>query len=112
MKRDFEMQNVELATHDTNEQPASSPDTLFGVCYSIGQDFGFNPFYLRIALIALAVFSLPASFATYLALGLAVGLSRLFFPSQQAEASEPRAQLREVPSPVVENERQPELITA
>lgn len=106
------MQNVEIANQDSIEQSGPSADTLFGICYSIGQDFGFNPFYLRIALIALAVFSLPASFATYLALGLAVGLSRLFFPSQQAEASEPQAKLREVHSLIVEHERQPELIAA
>jgi phage shock protein PspC (stress-responsive transcriptional regulator) len=25
-------------------------DTFFGVCEALGEDFGFNPFYLRLAL--------------------------------------------------------------
>ena len=103
------MQYVDTANED-QVQARAPADTLFGVCYSIGQDFGFNPFFLRIALIALAVFSIPASLATYLALGLAVGLSRLFFPPQQVENADPV--VREVQPAAVVEQRERELIAA
>ena len=93
------MQNVQVANQEA--QLDSSADTLFGICYSIGKDFGFNPFYLRIALIALGVFSLAAAAGTYIALGLAVGLSRLFFPAAADDTA-----VGEAPAPAQTVERQ------
>ena len=110
MKRDFAMQTVEIANQDAAERTAT-PDTLFGICYSVGKDFGFNPFYLRVALIVLAVFSIPASVATYVGLGLAVGLSRMFFPAQQAEVAE-KPELPVVQPKVAEQVREQELVAA
>lgn len=105
------MQNVQIANQEA--QFDSSPDTLFGVCYSIGRDFGFNPFYLRIALIALGVFSLPASVTTYVALGFTVGLSRMLFPaSSNASQADRPAPLREVHDHKVDEVRERELIAA
>ena len=56
-------------------------DTLLGVCEAIGQDFGFNPNWLRVAL-CLALFASPVgAVAAYFGLGIVVLASRLIFPS-------------------------------
>jgi len=55
-------------------------DTMFGVCFALGQDFGFNPTYLRI-LFALGLFwSLPGALVAYAGFGLLVALSRWIAP--------------------------------
>ena len=51
-------------------------DTLFGVCFALGEDFGFNPLYLRI-LFSLALFWSPfAAVGSYAAAAALVMLSR------------------------------------
>lgn len=57
-------------------------DTMLGVCEAIGQDFGFNPNWLRVALGSLVLWNPWGAFAVYLALGLVVGLSRLIAPQR------------------------------
>lgn len=58
----------------------SRPDTLLGICQGIGEDFGFNPNWLRVAL-ALPIFYAPmAVFAAYGVLGVIVLTSRLIVP--------------------------------
>ncbi len=47
-------------------------DTIFGVCEGIGQDFGFNAQYLRIALAGLIFWNPLAAIGSYAALGVAV----------------------------------------
>jgi phage shock protein PspC (stress-responsive transcriptional regulator) len=65
-------------------------DTFFGICEAVGQDFGFNPLYLRLAFIAPLFFFPVQSFAAYFGLGLIVLASRLLFPARTAVvASEP-----------------------
>jgi phage shock protein C len=54
--------------------------TILGVCEAIGEDFGFNPVFLRIPLAASVVISPMWAFITYFALGAAVLASRLLFP--------------------------------
>jgi phage shock protein C len=61
-------------------------DTFFGICEAVGQDFGFNPLYLRLAFIAPLFFFPVQSFAAYFGLGLLVLASRLLFPAK-VEAS-------------------------
>ena len=79
------MQAANLFTRD---------DTLLGVCEALGQDFGFNPLWLRLAF-TLAVFWNPvAAIGVYLALGTAVLLSRLIFPDPRL-AAQPEAELVE-----------------
>ena len=56
-------------------------DTMLGVCEALGQDFGFNPNYLRIVLSSLVMWSLAAAIAIYLGLGVIVALSRWVAPS-------------------------------
>lgn len=59
-------------------------DTFFGVCEGIGQDFGFNPNYLRLVL-AVAVLASPlTTLAVYLGAGVVIAASRWMFPVRVA----------------------------
>jgi hypothetical protein len=74
-------------------------DTLLGVCFALGEDFGFNPVYLRVPLGAVVLWSLPAAVGAYLALGLVVAFSRWLAPDPLAaeareSAEEPREEFR------------------
>jgi phage shock protein PspC (stress-responsive transcriptional regulator) len=69
-----------------SSQPSlfARPDTFFGVCEAIGQDFGFNPNYLRILLGGSLLLSPVIVLSTYLALGALVLLSHRLFPARPA----------------------------
>jgi phage shock protein C len=54
-------------------------DTILGVCEAIGQDFGFNPTWLRLAFIAPIFFAPVWTVAAYLGLGVLVAATRLLF---------------------------------
>lgn len=58
--------------------------TILGVCEAVGEDFGFNPVLLRIPFAASVVYSPMLAIGAYLALGLVVLASRLFFPKAKA----------------------------
>jgi phage shock protein PspC (stress-responsive transcriptional regulator) len=73
--------------------------TILGVCEAIGEDFGFNPMFLRIPLAASVLYSLQWAVGAYLALGLIVLGSRLLFPAAkrdklQSTTAEPAAEER------------------
>jgi phage shock protein PspC (stress-responsive transcriptional regulator) len=55
-------------------------DTFFGVCQAIGEDFGFNPVFLRIAFALPVIFAPVTVIATYFGLGLVVLISRILAP--------------------------------
>jgi len=57
--------------------PLVRDDTLFGVCQSLGEDFGFNPFYLRLALGVALIWSPVLVIGGYLAAAVAMTLLRL-----------------------------------
>lgn len=59
--------------------------TILGVCEAIGEDFGFNPTFLRIPFAAIVLYSPLMAIGAYLALGLIVLASRLVFPKAKAE---------------------------
>lgn len=62
-------------------------DTLLGVCKGLGEDFGFNPTYLRVALI-LPLFWFPLQMVViYLGLGVVVFASRMLFSDKSEQAS-------------------------
>ena len=63
--------------------------TIFGVCEAIGEDFGFNPTFLRVPLAASVVASPVFAVAAYLGLGLIVLASRMMFPAQNPARQEP-----------------------
>ena len=56
------------------------PDNLFGVCAALGDDFGFNPLYLRVALSAGVLWNPLAMLGIYVALGVVVLATRLLIP--------------------------------
>lgn len=59
-------------------------DTILGICEAIGQDFGFNANWLRLALSVALLFSPVATLSTYVGLGVLVLVSRLIFPMRSA----------------------------
>jgi phage shock protein PspC (stress-responsive transcriptional regulator) len=61
--------------------------TILGVCEAIGEDFGFNPVFLRIPLATMVIWSPMVAFGLYFGLGAVVLASRLLFPKGQPEAS-------------------------
>ena len=79
--------------------------TIFGVCEAIGEDFGFNPIWLRVPLAASVLFSPEMAVAVYLAAGVIVMLSRLLFP--KAKAAEPVEAKQ--PAPSASNTSEPEM---
>ena len=62
--------------------------TIFGVCEGIGEDFSFNPIYLRVPLAASVLWSPTMAIGAYLMLGLVVLASRLLFPKAETAAPE------------------------
>ncbi|HEX8466260.1 MAG TPA: PspC domain-containing protein [Allosphingosinicella sp.] len=60
--------------------------TLFGVCEALGEDLGFNPVFLRIALAVGLFFSPVGALAVYAALGLLVAFTRLVAPNPRQSA--------------------------
>ena len=69
-------------------------DTMLGVCFAIGQDFGFSPTWLRFGFAALLFASPLASVLAYLALGVLVAVTRWIAPEpaiaveEEAEAED------------------------
>jgi phage shock protein C len=61
-------------------------DTILGVCEALGQDFGINPNWLRVAFCAPIYWNPMAVFGVYLALGLLVAATRYALPDQVAPA--------------------------
>lgn len=61
--------------------------TILGVCEAIGEDFGFNPIFLRAPLAASVLYSPAWAIGVYLALGIVVLGSRLLFPEAKAGAA-------------------------
>ena len=60
--------------------------TILGVCEAIGEDFGFNPVFLRVPLAASVLWSPLWAIAAYFALGAVVLLSRVLFPKPKTLA--------------------------
>jgi phage shock protein PspC (stress-responsive transcriptional regulator) len=59
--------------------------TILGVCEAIGEDFGFNPTYLRVPFAAIVLYSPMVAIYAYLALGVVVLASRLLAPKRKVE---------------------------
>jgi phage shock protein PspC (stress-responsive transcriptional regulator) len=70
----------------TNAQP--KPDNLFGVCAALGEDFGFDPLYLRIALGAGILWNPVAIVGLYAAAGVLVLVTRLLFPNPKLASAD------------------------
>lgn len=75
--------------------PLARDDTLFGVCQALGEDFGFNPFYLRLALGVALIWNPVVVIGGYLAAAVAITLLRLIVRDPafaEASAGEPAAE--------------------
>jgi len=57
---------------------AQSPrDNLLGICHALGETFGFNPLYLRLALLVAVMVNPEAALLAYFAAGIAVLVAKL-----------------------------------
>lgn len=86
-----------------NRNTFNRPDTFFGICEAIGQDFGFNPLWLRLAFVPPVFFAPQYAFIAYFALGIVVLASRLLFPAKTKAVAGPvtvSAPLAPVDAPV------------
>jgi phage shock protein C len=75
-------------------------DTMLGICQGVGEDLGFNPNWIRIAL-AFGLFLSPVgTISAYAALGVAVLASRLIWPDRRSKAATVEAE----PQPTAAND--------
>ena len=58
-------------------QTAPARDNLLGVCHAIGDTFGFNPLYLRLALLVGVMLNAEIAVAAYAVAGIAVLVAKL-----------------------------------
>ena len=81
----------------TREALIRRDDTFLGVCQALGEDFGFNPIFLRIAFALPVIYAPMLTVQVYLGLGVIVLLSRLLAPRPKrkpvAQAVEAEAQV-------------------
>jgi len=69
-----------METQETQVALPLRSHTILGVCEAIGEDFGFNPIFLRIPLAASVMWNPLIAIGAYFALGAIVFGSRLLFP--------------------------------
>ena len=86
-----------MEAQETNIALPLRSHTILGICEAIGEDFGFNPVFLRVPFAASVLWSPIWAIGAYLALGLVVLASRLLFPKakpvqfEQVNAEDPAA---------------------
>jgi phage shock protein C len=86
--------------------PVARDDTLLGVCQSLGEDFGFNPNWLRVALGVGLLWSPVGVISLYAALAVMLAVARWVFPDPRAK-SEPEVEWQPVSAPAEEQEPLP-----
>jgi phage shock protein PspC (stress-responsive transcriptional regulator) len=79
-RQEFQMQAQDATTDQGYTPLPLRAHTILGVCEAIGEDFRFNPIFLRIPLAAMVVVNPLWAFGAYFALGGVVLLSRILFP--------------------------------
>ncbi len=88
----------------TAPAPAEHWQNLFGVCACLGEDFGFNPIYLRVLFGMSLIFAPVIVVSTYFGLGALVLVSRLVFPNRRAAPAKlevvPTVEVEEMPLPL------------
>ena len=73
-------------------QTAPQHDNLLGICHAIGETFGFNPIFLRLAFLVGLVLAPEGSMIAYGVAGVAVLASKLLVRNGNAK--------RRLPAPV------------
>lgn len=89
-------------TASTTDTAPNAPQNLFGICARVGEDFGFNPLWLRLAFAGSLILNPVAVIGAYFALGAVVLTSRLLFPNRKSPAAAPVALVAEGQPKVVE----------
>jgi phage shock protein PspC (stress-responsive transcriptional regulator) len=92
------MMQVQMISEPTYTPLPLRSHTILGVCEAIGEDFGFNPTWLRVPFAATVLISPLMSIGAYFALGAVVLASRLLFPR-------PKSAPAVVEEPVAANEQ-------
>jgi hypothetical protein len=87
-------------------------DTLLGICQAIGEDFGFNPLWLRMAFGVSLLASPTVVIGTYLGLGVLIAISRLLFPNPRRRPTEARSETVAAEPATVAAEPEKELAVA
>lgn len=83
----------EMFSTEAKQVDSYKPDTLLGICEAVGNDLGFSPNLLRVALCCLLFFSPKVMIGAYLGLGVVVLASRLIFPKPRQRKIEPVPEL-------------------
>jgi len=86
---------VPAIIQDTPLQEAQEPkanlflrdDTIFGVCEGLGEEFGFNPNFLRVPFAAGILWNPVAIVGIYLGLGAALAVARWIYPKPGASVA-------------------------
>jgi phage shock protein C len=99
--KDAAVQDAQPAIHEPEPALPFRSDTILGVCEAIGQDFGFNPIYLRVVFAAVFYLNPLLVSGTYLALGAGVALARWLYPVPTEAVAQPAANPA---SPAADNE--------
>ncbi len=68
--------------------------TILGVCEGLGEDFGFNPVFLRVPLATMVIWNPLVAFGAYFGLGAVVLASRLLFPRPNADRASASASVQ------------------
>jgi phage shock protein C len=90
-------------------------DTLLGVCQGIGEDFGFNPVWLRVGFALALLANFEIAIAAYLGAGVLVALSRLIYRQPGRVASVPKLvaqQAKSAPAAVQDDAVEPAAMAA
>ena len=77
-----------METQETQVALPLRSHTIIGVCEAIGEDFGFNPVFLRIPFAASVMWNPLIAIGAYFALGAVVFGSRLLFPKAKIVGDE------------------------
>ncbi len=73
----------------TNQTAPIARDNLLGVCHAIGDTFGFNPLYLRLALLVGVMLNAEIAVSAYAVGGIAVLVAKLVTRSNGKRADTP-----------------------
>jgi phage shock protein PspC (stress-responsive transcriptional regulator) len=82
-KQSFAKEFTRMSAQENNVPLPLRSHTILGVCEAIGEDFGFNPTFLRVILAAMVLYSPTIAIGAYFALGAVVLASRLLFPNAE-----------------------------
>ena len=90
--------------HKVQSNLFARDDTFFGVCEALGQDFGFHPNWLRVALAPLLFWNPVATIAGYFGMGVLILVTRLIHPNPRLAAASAAEEAPAQPAPALQAE--------